>query len=68
MSKLQLMHLKVAMQNIGLDSETLGWLILEKLVLDCDYSDKQYFSVSQEFQSELIRTDQNNSYFKNLYY
>ena len=40
MSKLQLMHLKVAMQNIGLDSETLGWLILEKLVLDCDYSDE----------------------------
>ena len=57
MSKLQLMHLKVAMQNIGLDSETLGWLILEKLVLDCDYSDEQYFSVSQEFRSELIRTD-----------
>ena len=39
-SKLQLMHLKAAAQNIGLDSGTLGWSILEKLVLDCDYSDE----------------------------
>jgi len=39
-SKLQLMHLKAAAQNIGLDSGTLGWLILEKLVLDCDYSEE----------------------------
>jgi hypothetical protein len=34
------MHLKAAAQNIGLDSGTLGWSILEKLVLDCDYSDE----------------------------
>ena len=39
-SKLQLMHLKAAAQGIGLDSGTLGWSILEKLVLDCDYSDE----------------------------
>jgi hypothetical protein len=34
------MHLKAAAQNIGLDSGTLGWSILEILVLDCDYSDE----------------------------
>ena len=39
-SKLQLMHLKAAAQNIGLDSGTLGWSILEKLVSDCDYSEE----------------------------
>ena len=39
-SKLQLMHLKAAAQNIGLDSGTLGWSILEKLVLDCDHSEE----------------------------
>ena len=39
-SKLQLMQLKAAAQNIGLDSGTLGWSILEKLVLDCDYSEE----------------------------
>lgn len=39
-SKLQLMHLKGAAQNIGLDSGTVGWSILEKLVLDCDYSEE----------------------------
>ncbi|KAF8199053.1 hypothetical protein BJ912DRAFT_950728 [Pholiota molesta] len=33
-SKLQVMHLKAAAQSIGLDSGTLGWSILEKLVLD----------------------------------
>ncbi|KAF5316222.1 hypothetical protein D9619_006641 [Psilocybe cf. subviscida] len=33
-SKLQLMHLKAAAQGIGLDSGTLGWSILEKLVND----------------------------------
>ena len=36
-SKLQLVHSKAAAQNIGLDSGTFGWSILEKLVLDCDY-------------------------------
>ena len=34
------MHLKAAAQNIGLDSGTLGWSVLEKLVLDCDYFDE----------------------------
>ncbi|KAF8159896.1 hypothetical protein B0H34DRAFT_705261 [Crassisporium funariophilum] len=39
-SKLQLMHLKAAAQNIGLDSGTLGWSILEKLVLDGDVNEE----------------------------
>ena len=38
-SKLQLMHLKAAAQIIGLDSGTLGWTMLEKLVLDVEVSD-----------------------------
>jgi hypothetical protein len=38
-SKLQHMHLKAAAQNIGLDSGTLGWSILERLVSDCDHSE-----------------------------
>ncbi len=39
-SKLQLMHLKAAAQMIGLDSGTLGWAMLEKLVLDVEVSDE----------------------------
>ncbi|KAH9479835.1 Vacuolar protein sorting-associated protein 9A [Psilocybe cubensis] len=39
-SKLQLMHLKAAAQAIGLDSGTLGWTILEKLVVDVETSDE----------------------------
>ena len=39
-SKLQLMHLKAAVQIIGLDSGTLGWAMLEKLVLDVEVSDE----------------------------
>jgi len=35
-SKLQLMHLKAAAQALGLDSGTLGWGILEKLVSDAE--------------------------------
>jgi hypothetical protein len=31
-TKLQLMHLKAAAQNLGLDTSTVGWGILEKLV------------------------------------
>ncbi|KAF5332134.1 hypothetical protein D9611_008124 [Ephemerocybe angulata] len=31
-TKLQLMHLKAAAQNLGLDTSTIGWAILEKLV------------------------------------
>ncbi|KAF8884076.1 hypothetical protein CPB84DRAFT_1850791 [Gymnopilus junonius] len=33
-SKLQLMHLKAAAQAIGLDSGTLGWTMLERLVMN----------------------------------
>ncbi|KAF8963394.1 hypothetical protein BDZ97DRAFT_1820620 [Flammula alnicola] len=39
-SKLQLMHLKAAAQSIGLDSGTLGWSILEKLVLDLEINEE----------------------------
>ena len=39
-SKLQFMHLKAAAQYIGLDSGTLGWSILERLVSDCDHSEE----------------------------
>ncbi|KAJ3503372.1 hypothetical protein NLJ89_g8464 [Agrocybe chaxingu] len=39
-SKLQLMHLKAAAQAIGLDSGTLGWAMLEKLVIDVESSDE----------------------------
>jgi len=34
------MHLKAAVQIIGLDSGTLGWAMLEKLVLDVEVSDE----------------------------
>lgn len=39
-SKLQIMHLKAAAQSIGLDSGTLGWAILEKLVLEPEVSEE----------------------------
>ncbi|KAF9482648.1 hypothetical protein BDN70DRAFT_874835 [Pholiota conissans] len=39
-SKLQVMHLKAAAQSIGLDSGTLGWSILEKLVLEPEVSEE----------------------------
>ena len=39
-SKLQLMHLKAAAQMIGLDSGTLGWAMLERLVLDAEVGDE----------------------------
>lgn len=35
-SKLQLMNLKAAAQNGGLDTGSMGWAILEKLVLEND--------------------------------
>src|SRR5260221_13172871 len=38
-SKLQLMHLKAASQMIGLDSGTLGWVMLERLVFDAEAAD-----------------------------
>ncbi len=34
------MHLKAAAQSIGLDSGTLGWAILEKLVLEPEVSEE----------------------------
>ena len=39
-TKLQFMQLKAAAQNIGLDSGTVGWSILEKLVSHCDHSEE----------------------------
>jgi len=39
-SKLQLMHLKAAAQGLGVDSGTLGWSILEKLVVDIEISEE----------------------------
>ena len=39
-SKLQLMHLKAAAQTMGLDSGTLGWAMLERLVLDAEVGDE----------------------------
>lgn len=34
------MHLKAAAQMIGLDSGTLGWAMLEKVVLDAEAGDQ----------------------------
>ena len=34
------MHLKAAAQMIGLDSGTLGWAMLEKVVLDAEVGDE----------------------------
>ena len=39
-SKLQLMHLKAAVQGLSVDSGTLGWSILEKLVVDVETSEE----------------------------
>jgi hypothetical protein len=36
-SKLQLMNLKAAAQNVGLDTGTVGWVMLEKLVNESDH-------------------------------
>ncbi|EAU84140.2 hypothetical protein CC1G_08681 [Coprinopsis cinerea okayama7 len=38
-TKLQLMHLKAAAQNVGLDSSTIGWAILEKLQEDDEWAE-----------------------------
>jgi hypothetical protein len=35
-NKLQLMNLKAAVQNVGLDTGSIGWAILEKLVSEND--------------------------------
>jgi hypothetical protein len=34
------MHLKAAAQGLGVDSGTLGWSILEKLVVDIEISEE----------------------------
>ncbi|OCH86943.1 hypothetical protein OBBRIDRAFT_782382 [Obba rivulosa] len=36
-SKLQLMHLKAAAQSVGLDSQSTGWAILERLAAETDH-------------------------------
>jgi len=37
-SKLQVMNLKAAAQNIGLDTASVGWAMLEKLIHENDHS------------------------------
>lgn len=37
-SKLQVMNLKAAAQNIGLDTASVGWAMLEKLIHEDDHS------------------------------
>ena len=37
-SKLQVMNLKAAAQNIGLDGSSVGWAILEKFISETDHS------------------------------
>ena len=37
-SKLQVMNLKAAAQNIGLDTSSVGWAMLEKLIHEADHS------------------------------
>lgn len=39
-SKLQLMNMKAAAQSIGLDTGTVGWAMLEKLVLENDQGEE----------------------------
>ena len=36
MSKLQLINMKAAAQNLGLDTGSVGWAILEKLISEAD--------------------------------
>ncbi|KAG6841197.1 hypothetical protein C0991_000994 [Blastosporella zonata] len=44
-SKLQLVNLKAAAQNIGLDTGSVGWAILEKLVQESDHHDTEWTEV-----------------------
>jgi hypothetical protein len=53
-----MMHLKAAAQTIGLDSGTLGWAMLEKLVLDVISDESgmrlhlaKYVSISSAYES-----------------
>jgi len=55
-SKLQLMHLKAAAQMIGLDSGTLGWAMLERLVLDAEVGD-EWTEVWNAITSGKVRFD-----------
>ncbi|KAG6888143.1 hypothetical protein C0992_009515 [Termitomyces sp. T32_za158] len=47
-SKLQLVNLKAAAQNIGLDTGSLGWAILEKLVHESDHHDSEWTEIWNE--------------------
>ncbi|RDB15935.1 hypothetical protein Hypma_003597 [Hypsizygus marmoreus] len=44
-SKLQLVHLKAAAQNVGLDTGSVGWAMLEKLVSESDHHDAEWTEV-----------------------
>ncbi|KAG6902479.1 hypothetical protein C0995_016056 [Termitomyces sp. Mi166 len=44
-SKLQLVNLKAAAQNIGLDTGSVGWAILEKLVHESDHHDSEWTEI-----------------------
>ncbi|KAG5642108.1 hypothetical protein DXG03_003607 [Asterophora parasitica] len=44
-SKLQLVNLKAAAQNIGLDAGSIGWAILEKLVHVSDHHDAEWTEI-----------------------
>ncbi|KAF8074643.1 hypothetical protein FPV67DRAFT_1665396 [Lyophyllum atratum] len=44
-SKLQLVNLKAAAQNMGLDIGSVGWAILEKLVYESDHHDADWTDV-----------------------
>ncbi|KAG6820412.1 hypothetical protein H0H93_000658 [Arthromyces matolae] len=44
-SKLQLVNLKAAAQNIGLDAGSVGWAILEKLVQENDHQDSEWTEI-----------------------
>lgn len=44
-SKLQLMNLKAAAQNVGLDAGSVGWAILEKLVYESEHQTNEWVEV-----------------------
>ncbi|KAG5730904.1 Vacuolar protein sorting-associated protein 9a, partial [Termitomyces sp. T112] len=44
-SRLQLVNLKAAAQNIGLDTGSVGWAILEKLVHESDHHDAEWTEI-----------------------
>jgi len=44
-SKLHLMNLKAAAQIVGLDTGSVGWAILEKLVLESDHHTAEWMEI-----------------------